>query len=83
MSVKFRRGVVAAATALALTTGTAVVAPAANAAATSSAAGTTAISIIGSLAGIALSLAFWGTVYNFLVNHGHVNGNIIRQLPVF
>ncbi|AKK04000.1 hypothetical protein [Corynebacterium epidermidicanis] len=82
--MKLRRGIVAVATSLALATGTAVVAPAAQAQSAAADAGSSAgIGIVSSLIGLGISVAFWGTVYNFLVNHGHVNGQIIRELPVF
>ncbi|MDO5097364.1 MAG: hypothetical protein Q4D85_01300 [Corynebacterium sp.] len=41
------------------------------------------LSIIGSVLSLAIFLGFWGTVYNFLVNHGHIQGRLIPGLPVF
>lgn len=39
-------------------------------------------SIITTVIGIAVSVAFWGTVYNALVSRGTIPGQIISQLPV-
>lgn len=32
---------------------------------------------------LAFFLAFWGTVYNSLINHSIIQGNKIVQLPSF
>lgn len=109
MSTKFRRGLVAAATPLALVTSATpamaqedgsniddVAALSALSGALSGtgstgteagAAGSAALSASGTyliytIAGIAVSVAFWGTVYNALVSRGTVPGQIIPQLPV-
>lgn len=86
MSLKFRRGLVAAATSVALVT-TAV--PAAHAQDVSSEA-VTSSTILSSTGGglvysalsIGLTLAFWGTVYNALVVRGTIPGQVIKELPV-
>lgn len=86
MSLKFRRGLVAAATSVALVT-TAV--PAAHAQGVSSEAATSS-AILSSTGGglvysalsIGLTLAFWGTVYNALVVRGTIPGQVIKELPV-
>ena len=41
-----------------------------------------AVGIVSQLAGLAIFLAFWGTVYNFLVNHGTIPGRVIPGLPI-
>ncbi|AHI23574.1 hypothetical protein [Corynebacterium vitaeruminis] len=86
MSLKLRRGVVAAATSVALV---ATAVPAANAQ-TSSApvalsaetGSSTGLGLVGAALSLGISLAFWGTVYNALVSRGTIPGQIIPQLPV-
>lgn len=86
--MKLRRGLIAAATSVALMTGSAAVAPAyAESSQETQLSATTGGVYAGygvlAVVGLGINLAFWGTVYNFLVNHGHVNGQIIKELPVF
>lgn len=86
--MKLRRGLIAVATSVALMTGSAAVAPAYAESSQDTQMSAATGSVYGgygllSLVGLGVSVAFWGTVYNFLVNHGHVNGQIIKELPVF
>ncbi|WP_276651926.1 hypothetical protein [Corynebacterium vitaeruminis] len=86
MSLKLRRGVVAAATSVALV---ATAVPAANAqtssvpvALSAEAGSSTGLGLVGAALSLGISLAFWGTVYNALVSRGTIPGQIIPQLPV-
>ncbi|MDO4631619.1 MAG: hypothetical protein Q4A82_04950 [Corynebacterium sp.] len=79
--MKITRSLVAGGTALAVAFAVApAVAPVASA---QSSLGAGIVSLAMQLAGLAIFVAFWGTVYNFLVNHGTVPGRIIPGLPVF
>lgn len=109
MSSKFRRGLVAAATSLALVSTAApamaqedvtsaesvvlsstlggALSGAASSGTEAGAYGSAALGgTVGYLAtvaaGLAVSVAFWGTVYNALVSRGTIQGQIIPQLPV-
>ena len=80
--MKVTRIFVAGGTALALAFAVSpTVAPEASALSTTAAG--SGFGIISSVISLGIFLAFWGTVYNFLVNHGHIRGSIIQQLPVF
>jgi hypothetical protein len=80
--MKVTRILVAGGTALALACAVApTVAP--EASASSAVLAGAGSSIITSVISLGVFLAFWGTVYNFLVNHGHIRGHIIQELPVF
>ena len=58
------------------------VAPVASAQLSSGPVISTLIGIVSQLAGLAIFAAFWGTVYNFLVNHGTIPGRVIPGLPI-
>lgn len=82
--MKITRILIASGTALALAFAVApTVAPDASAAASSVGVLGSGVSIIASVISLGVFLAFWGTVYNFLVNHGHIRGHVIQGLPVF
>ena len=81
--MKVTRSLGAGGTALAVMFAAApAVAPVASAQLSSGPVISTLIGIVSQLAGLAIFAAFWGTVYNFLVNHGTIPGRVIPGLPI-